>query len=294
MKNTMLWSALFTLMCTQVHADVTQPTTQPQTPNTTTAVTSDKTMPAPTAAPTIQPAAQPQQVQPAGQTAQPIQQLPAQATQAPASVAPVINCDYKIPAETKKIDQATIMTWSQKAIVQAFDFDPTSIDTQMQKLQACFTEQGWTGFNTALQKSGNVEAIKSQKLTVSSQIDGEVQVNEVKDNQWKIALPLQVVYQNDKEKVMQLLNVNLTVGRKINGDLGIMQMIASPRPAATAQPTTTPVPAEANTTTGTSTPTPAAPTTPSTPPVDTNTPTPPVNPTVPQTPAAGAPATTTN
>ena len=40
---------------------------------------------------------------------------------------------------------------------------------------------------------------------------------------------LQVAYQNDKEKLTQLLTVDLLIGRKVNGDLGIMQMIATPR-----------------------------------------------------------------
>jgi len=39
---------------------------------------------------------------------------------------------------------------------------------------------------------------------------------------------LQVVYQNDKEKLTQKLNVDLLIGRKMSGDLGIMQMIAIP------------------------------------------------------------------
>ena len=108
----------------------------------------------------------------------------------------------------------------------------------MQKLKTCFTDQGWTGFSSALEKSGNLEAIKTQKLTVSSQLDGQPQVTEAKENQWKITLPLQVVYQNDKEKVTQLLNVNLTVGRKVSGDLGIAQMIATPRTATTPQQST--------------------------------------------------------
>lgn len=145
----------------------------------------------------------------------------------------VINCDYKIPAETKKIEQSLINTWAEKALVQSFELDHNSLDQQMQKLQACFTEQGWQGFNAALQKSGNLEAIKSQKLNVSSQVDGKIEMLENKDNQWKIALPLQVVYQNEKEKVTQLLNINLTIGRKTKGDLGIMQLIATPRNEST-------------------------------------------------------------
>jgi hypothetical protein len=187
----------------------------------------------------------------------------------------VINCEYRIPAETKTIDQSLVITWSEKALTQAFDFDPNNLDTQLQKLQACFTEQGWTGFNTALQKSGNLEAIKSQKLTVSSHVDGQVIVTEAKDNQWKINLPLQVVYQNDKEKVTQLLSVDLTVGRKINGDLGITQMIAAPRGTVTQEksantatspmnPSTNSTPNQTTTTTPTPAPTTTAPSTPST------------------------------
>ncbi len=258
MKRTMLWGALFTLMCTQVQAEVTQPPTQTQTPGSAAMpVTNPQVNPTPVTTqttPNVQQNQGTQQVQPQGQPlvqpqsqgqptpVQPTQvQNPQQAqpgqqtTTTQPQPAPVINCEYKIPATTKHIDQPLVVTWSEKAVVQAFDFAPASVDAQMQKLKACFTEQGWTGFNSALEKSGNLEAIKTQKLTVSSQIDGQPQVTEAKENQWKITLPLQVVYQNDKEKVTQLLNVNVTVGRKISGDLGITQMIATPRTPNTAQ-----------------------------------------------------------
>lgn len=191
MKNTILWSALFTLIGTQIHAE--------QTPAVT-----------PSPIPSVQ------------------------TTNAPAPTpTPVISCEYKIPAQIKKVDQSVVMAWAQKAVIQAFSFDPNTLDMQIQKLQPCFTEQGWAGFNSALQKSGNLEAIKSQKLVVSSRIDGQAFINEVKDNQWKLTLPLVVVYQNEKEKVSQLLSVDLTVNRKPNGDLGIIQMIALPRGTVT-------------------------------------------------------------
>lgn len=207
MKNTLLWSVLFTLAGTQVHAAANQPGTTPssQPPNAM-QQTPSKTTPPGQAIPPVNPATAP--------TA-------------------TINCEYKIPPETKTIDQSIVLKWASKAVTQAFEFDSKNLDAQLQKLQACFTEQGWTGFNTALQKSGNLEAIKSQKLTVSSQVDGQVVITEAKENQWKLNLPLQVVYQNDKEKVTQLLSVDLTVGRKITGDLGISQMIAAPRGTVT-------------------------------------------------------------
>jgi len=211
MKKTILWSAIITLMSAQAQAEITQQVPPP--PQKTSAATMSASSP---------------------QT--PTTSNPVPSISAPAKPAqPLINCDYKIPAEIKKVDQTLVLTWAKNATTQSFDFDPENIDAQLQKLQTCFTEQGWTGFNTALKKSGNIEAIKAQKLNVSSQVEEPVLVMEAKDNQWKINLPLQVVYQNDKEKVTQLLSVDVTVSRKTNGDLGITQMIAAPRGTVTTK-----------------------------------------------------------
>ncbi|HAU0827761.1 TPA: type IV secretion protein IcmL [Legionella pneumophila] len=278
MKKTVLWGALFTLITTQANSEATQQAISTQSSASTgTNVVSESTNQVPATNQNTQQNQLNQPVQSNGQQPnqpsqtgeqqsnqntqnnqqnQPAQQ---QTTQQPAQqqvpsqqTAPVINCDYKISAETKAIEQSLVLTWSEKAIIQSFDFDPATVDAQLQKLQACFTDQGWLSFNSALQKSGNLDAIKSQKLHVSSQIDGQPQVTEAIENQWKIIIPLQVVYQNDKEKVTQLLNVNVTVGRKITGDLGINQMIAVPRTATNTSQTNSPSntnPADANTST---------------------------------------------
>ncbi|STX43433.1 IcmL-like protein [Legionella donaldsonii] len=140
-----------------------------------------------------------------------------------------IDCNYRIPAETTHIEQALVLKWAEKAAAQSFDFDYSTLDKQLLTLKSCYTDQGWQGFNDALQKSGNLNAIKSQQLMVSSMVNGTPTITELKENQWKVVLPLQVVYQNDKEKLTQPLTINLVVGRKISGDLGIMQMIATPR-----------------------------------------------------------------
>lgn len=203
MKKTMLWGALCMLISSQILAETANLLSQEQAVNIATATT------------------------PTSATTPNINNTPT--AQTPAATSVLINCEYKIPANTKQVDKDVVIAWTEKAIIQAFDFDSSIIDAQMQKLQSCFTDQGWQGFNNALQKSGNIEAIKTQKLTVSSQLDGKVELLEAKDNQWKIAVPLQVVYQNNKEKVTQLLHLNVTIGRKISGDLGIMQMVATPR-----------------------------------------------------------------
>lgn len=160
-------------------------------------------------------------------------------TPSQATVAPTINCDTKIPADQTTIDESLIKTWAQKATEQSFDFKAQSLDADLEKLKACYTEQGWQGFYSALKQSGNIDSIQSKHLTVSSQIEGPVNLETVKDNQWKATMPLQVVYQNDKQKLTQLLTVDVLIGRKKTGDLGIIQMIASPRlpKNQSAQPT---------------------------------------------------------
>jgi hypothetical protein len=141
----------------------------------------------------------------------------------------VIDCNYKIPASTAKIEDATLLQWSEKAAKQSFDFKHDMIDKQLVDLKACFTEAGWKSFSDALQKSGNLAAIKSQKLNVNSTLAGNATVAKVKDNEWKINVPLDVVYQNDKETLKQALIVDLLVGRKPTGDLGIMQIVVAPK-----------------------------------------------------------------
>jgi hypothetical protein len=195
MKKLILCSMLTTLAATNLYAEDSQTISKPVI------------IPAPITAPA---------------TAQPVDVKPAE-------VGPMIDCNYKIPAKTTLIEQPILLTWAKNATLQSFNFEVATLDTQMTNLKNCYTEQGWQGFNDALQKSGNLESIKTQQLSVKSQLDGEPTIVETKNNQWKLSIPVQVVYQNTKDKIAQALNVTLTIGRKPSGDLGIMQMVAMPR-----------------------------------------------------------------
>lgn len=140
----------------------------------------------------------------------------------------VINCEYKItPAEEVKNDM--VIQWSEKAAMQSFTYSNANIDDKLQELKNCFTDQGYTSYTDALTKSGNIDAIKSQQLNVSSIVDGKTKINKLEDNKWQLKVPLQVVYQNSKEKLTQLLFVDMLVTRKKAGNLGISQIIAAPR-----------------------------------------------------------------
>ncbi len=156
----------------------------------------------------------------------------------PVKPVPVINCNYHISPSTLKIDQSVVSIWAQNATKQFFDLNFSNIDSQVSSLKACFTEQGWQSFSSALLQSGNINAIKTQNLMVIGQIDGVISITPSQENQWKATIPMQVVYQNEKERLTQLLTVDLLIGRKPSGDLGVMQMIAVPREttSSTASP----------------------------------------------------------
>ncbi|MDP3559008.1 MAG: DotI/IcmL family type IV secretion protein [Legionellaceae bacterium] len=140
----------------------------------------------------------------------------------------VIDCHLHIPAENNQIDTALIAQWASKAAEQSFRYDFQNMDAQLTELHYCYTDRGWQSFQDALKQSGNIAAIKQQQLSVSGMSRGDANITIEPDNYWRVNLPLRVVYQNDKEKLTQNLEVSLLISRQITGDLGIVQIIASP------------------------------------------------------------------
>ncbi len=136
-----------------------------------------------------------------------------------------IDCLYQI--SNNPVSEKELSLWAQYAAVKAFDYRFDQLDTQLQKLKSCFTEQGWAGFTKALVQSGNLSIIKDQKLTVSSQISGQSVISSTKDGQWQIIVPIDVVYQNNLEKFTQSLAVMMIVTKKSSSELGIVQLIAT-------------------------------------------------------------------
>lgn len=148
---------------------------------------------------------------------------------APPPAPAVINCQYQLPKETEAVEQTLVTTWAEKALIQSFQFAPENINTELEALKSCYTEQGWKAFNEALKTSGNLEAIRTNNLNVTSKIDGKIQIQDVKNKQWKVSMPLKVTYQNKEKQLLQVLNVDLLVALKKSGSFGIMQVIAVPQ-----------------------------------------------------------------
>ena len=245
-KSVLLGAGLLSLTCLPVFGEAA--TTPSQTPPAT--ATTNQTQAAPVQNQASQPPAAPITTpNTATPPSQPASTIPPETptgtkTTAPEQTAPatnaaqttIIDCNYHIPSETTNPDATIVTQWAEKAAQQTFVFDASNLDSQLETLKACYTDQGWKSFHDALIKSGNLAAIKKENLTVSSMIDGQSSLTAAKDNQWKASIPLQVVYQNGKEKVVQSLTINLVISRKVSGDLGIMQIIAMPRQVVNTAP----------------------------------------------------------
>ena len=88
-----------------------------------------------------------------------------------------INCNYHTPTTQTNIAPTFILSWTEKALVQSFSFQYAKLDEQLTNLKACFTNEGWDGFNEALKKSGNLDTIKAQKLTTTSLVNGRAKID---------------------------------------------------------------------------------------------------------------------
>ncbi len=143
-----------------------------------------------------------------------------------------INCEYKIDEKVDTVPVDLVKKWAIQAAKQSFTLSFVDVDQDLKTIEKCYTKEGWKGFNTALQRSGNLETIKKEKLAVSPSVNGEVSINKEKDNEWKVTLPMTITYQSDKNKINQELNVNILIGRQTTGNLGIMQLIAAPAKTA--------------------------------------------------------------
>lgn len=140
-----------------------------------------------------------------------------------------IDCTMKIPADQKEVNQTVIEKWAEQAAVQTFTMQADTVDQQLTGLEKCFTKNGWQGYKNALDKSGNLDAIKKEKLDVSSTVSGKPTIENEKDNQWSVIVPLTVVYKNKTDSINQNLNVKLLITRDKEGSFGIMQVVAAPQ-----------------------------------------------------------------
>lgn len=158
-----------------------------------------------------------------------------------ASVSVVVDCNMKVPSDQSEVPQILVQKWATNAALQTFTMQADSLETQLTSLEKCFTKTGWEGYKSALDKSGNLNAIKTENLIVSANLSGTPSVtSDENKKQWTATVPLKVVYKNSKDSISQDLDVKLLIAKDSSGQLGIVQVIAAPQSNQGAQAASAP------------------------------------------------------
>ncbi|NMX77613.1 type IV secretion protein IcmL [Pseudomonas sp. WS 5532] len=143
-----------------------------------------------------------------------------------------------VPLGNPYVSQQKLLDFTVECVGQANTFDFANTTTQLQRNSRCFTPDGWSTFMEALDKSGNVELVKKQKLvTTAVPIAAPVitrQGNKKGIYTWEIEVPFLVSYQggqSGRTVATQKMLVTLLISRVSNYEsedgLGIAQYIGS-------------------------------------------------------------------
>jgi hypothetical protein len=143
--------------------------------------------------------------------------------------AKTLSCKNVAPNEDSPVKLDFLKKWSVYVSMKTFSLSHDTIDNTLVVLQDCFTTSGWNQFNDALNKSGNLNLIKTNHLSSNTHLMGQVVVQPQKEQQtWTADIPIRVVYQNDKQKISQQIHVHLRFSQLPNNKLAVMQIVGLP------------------------------------------------------------------
>lgn len=142
---------------------------------------------------------------------------------------PSLGCTTTLPGAAEPENIRFVKSWSAYVAQKSFSFKHDNMDGQLKQLQFCYSKAGWTQFSEALKKSNNINLISTHQLLSSTQVIGPIQVNHHPQYQsWTAVVPLRVVYQNQKQKIIQEINVHLTINQLKNNQLAVIQIVGKP------------------------------------------------------------------
>lgn len=158
-----------------------------------------------------------------------------------------IDCTYTIPEGTSpsSVGSDTIIQWASYAATETFTYDFRNYDKQFKQLKECYTTAGWESFLGAMKASNNLKVTQEEHLFVTAKVNGTSQLLSASTAQntqptWVVRVPLLVSYQNQDREVTQDMYIDLTIKPNygVPTRLGINQIIAAPKAADNATPTT--------------------------------------------------------
>ncbi len=97
-----------------------------------------------------------------------------------------------------------MLQWTQTAVVSAFTFDFANYRGQLQSASQYFTADGWQEFMDALQSSGNMNTVITNRMTVSAVATGAPVVlrEGILDHHyaWRITMPMLITIKERRSR----------------------------------------------------------------------------------------------
>lgn len=140
------------------------------------------------------------------------------------------NCMTIFPQRLNYVKQIRfIRKWAAHASRISFAMHYNISDDELESKKVCFTNSGWSQYRQALHQSGNLNTIKQNQFQTNVMLNGLINVHADAINKtWTLHIPLEIVYQNDKTRIKQNLNVFMLIGLQTDGRLAIMQIVGKP------------------------------------------------------------------
>lgn len=138
------------------------------------------------------------------------------------------------------VSDAKLLGWVQQCVTEANTYDFVNYRASFQRSSRCFTDAGWTLFQTLLGTSGNLNTVLKDRLVASAVATGAgVIVNKGVLNgvyTWEIQQPINVYYQGgnaNQAAITQKLILTIRVVRvstdKSEEGIGITQYVGAER-----------------------------------------------------------------
>lgn len=125
------------------------------------------------------------------------------------------------------LSDSAILSWANSTAVATFSYDSTNYRSEIQKLSGFFTDNGWSQFMSALNKSKNFDAVKNKQLIVSAVVTAppvilqKGVVNKVYS--WQVQMPMTVSYKGASDNTQQNVIVTMQINRtsSVNSPTGV-------------------------------------------------------------------------
>lgn len=141
-----------------------------------------------------------------------------------------------IPLDEPNLSREAVSQWAVNAITESYTMDYVNFRTQVAKSgREYFTDKGSEQFKEALKASGNLEALLTRRMVISTIVTSTPIINSEGLNNgtyaWQVDVPIRVTYQNSENKATQELLAKLLIVRESTLEkrfgVGIAQFVTS-------------------------------------------------------------------